>query len=121
MFSGKPIKSFEAFVEGLCTPDCLQRVHEKYGIDKDTYVQNVWKDMVAGHHHLALQHELKLPPQERTNNFEMELESVLAFGEKMGYDLNYSAWWQAWRRDDWRESSSKKKTDNSLSSGAAAV
>lgn len=97
----QPRKSFEAFVEGLCTPDCLQRVQEKYGLDKEAYVLNVWKDMVAGHHN-ALQHELTLPPQERTSNLKTELESVIAFGEKKGYDLDYSAWWKAWRTGNWR-------------------
>lgn len=97
-------KTFEAFVEGLCTPDLLERVKEAYGMDKAAYALHIWKDMAAGHF-VAIEREQARanPDHDALDKLRAEMASVQDFGACNAYDLDYATWSHAWRASNWRQ------------------
>jgi hypothetical protein len=96
--------SFDAFVEGLCTPDLLERVKEAYGMDKAAYVLHVWKDMVAGHF-VAIEYEQSRasPDLRELEKLRTEMASAMDYGARSAYELDVAEWSRAWRASSWRQ------------------
>jgi hypothetical protein len=74
---GFEAKNFGDFLDGLCTPDTLERVLVKYGLDEAGYRLKLWRDMVQGHQRILTREK----DEELREKYTAELDEVLRFGK----------------------------------------
>ncbi len=93
---------FAAFVDGICTTDCLRRVRNMYGLERDEYVFHIWQDVVRGHvdnlmRRLNAQHGPS-PKHPDIVKLRQELADALDYGRALRWET------ELWRAPDrWRE------------------